>query len=115
MKYGLCHLSVVPLRSEKSDESEMVNQVIYGESFKIIESRKKWSKIRLSHDSYEGWIDNKQFIDISSDIYKDLTEKEPLLLSDIVHYVSTKENGLMPLKMVGKVQLILNIVHDLLR
>lgn len=58
---GINLLSVVPLRKEASDRSEMVNQVLYGETFDILEKQEKWSKIKLHHDSYEGWIDNKQW------------------------------------------------------
>ena len=64
MKYGISKLSIVPLRSEPTDISEMVNQMLFGEQYKIVESRKKFSKIRLSHDKYEGWICNKQLLEI---------------------------------------------------
>ena len=60
MNYGISNLSIVPMRNEAADQSEMVNQVIFGEHFKVLEIRKKWSKVRLAHDSYEGWICNKQ-------------------------------------------------------
>ena len=69
MQYGICNLSIVPLRSEPADPSELVSQVLYGDLFKIIEQRKKWSKIRLAFDKYEGWIDNKQYQEISLENY----------------------------------------------
>ncbi len=76
MKYGICHITIAPLRLEQSDRSEMTSQVLYGEVFKIIESRKSWSKIRLAHDGYEGWFDNKQFKEIDKDSYHNLSVKE---------------------------------------
>jgi len=56
MKYGLCNLSIVPLRIESSDTSEMISQVLYGELFEIIEFSKKWSFIKfwLSRDFFSG-------------------------------------------------------------
>ena len=36
-------------------------------TFKVLEQRKKWSRIRLSYDKYEGWIDNKQYQEISEE------------------------------------------------
>ena len=42
----------------------MVNQVLFGEHFKVLSSKVKWSKIRLAHDKYEGWICNKQILEI---------------------------------------------------
>ena len=59
MQYGIAHLSTVPLRDNPADTSEQTSQVLYGDFFKVLEVRKKWSKIRLAFDKYEGWIDNK--------------------------------------------------------
>ena len=62
MSHGICNLSIVPLRREPSDKSEMVSQVLFGEHFKIIEKSKQWRKIRLAFDHYEGYIDEKQLV-----------------------------------------------------
>ena len=59
--YGVCLLTAIPMRCGASDKSEMTNQVLYGETFDILLQEEKWSKIRLHHDQYEGWIDNKQY------------------------------------------------------
>ncbi|MCB0508647.1 MAG: C40 family peptidase [Bacteroidetes bacterium] len=58
---GIVLLSAVPMRKEASDRSEIVNQILYGETFEILQQEEKWSKIKLHHDNYEGWIDNKQW------------------------------------------------------
>ena len=60
MQYGVCGLSAIPMRREPADTAEMVNQVLFGETFEVVEYRKKWSFIKLQHDGYEGWVDNKQ-------------------------------------------------------
>jgi hypothetical protein len=99
MDYGICNLSIVPLRAEASDVSELTTQVLYGEHFKILESRKKWSRIRLAFDTYEGWIDNKQFINISEEDYSNFELKEPKLSSDLVDFVITSENQLFSICM----------------
>ena len=62
MQYGICNLSIIPLRIEPADTSEMVSQILYGEHFKVLEIRKNWTKVRLAFDKYEGWIDTKQYI-----------------------------------------------------
>jgi len=87
MQYGICNLGIVPLRFEASDKSELVSQVLYGEVFKVIEQRKKWSKIRISFDKYEGWIDNKQYRKIEEENYKKLASSMPILSTDILEYV----------------------------
>ncbi len=94
MDYGICNLSVVPLRAEASDVSEMVTQLLYGEHFKILEIRKKWSRIRLAFDNYEGWIDNKQYINIAEEDYSDFEKREFRLSSDLVDFVTDPNNQL---------------------
>ncbi len=91
MKYGISNISIVPIRKEASDQSEMVNQILFGEHFKVLDERKKWVKIRLAHDSYEGWICNKQWQKISEDDYKQLDKDVPTITTDILDIV-TKEH-----------------------
>ena len=58
---GINNLAVIPMRAEPSDKAEMVNQILFGETFDVIEENEKWSKVKLKHDNYEGWIDKKQW------------------------------------------------------
>ncbi len=95
MQYGICNLSIVPLRFEPKDPSEMVSQVLYGEHFKVLEKRKKWSKIRLAFDKYEGWIDNKQYVEITEEQYINFDQQEPRLAGDLIEYISCEQNQLM--------------------
>ena len=88
MNYGISNLAIVPMRNEAADQSEMVNQIIFGEHFKVLEIRKKWSKIRLAHDSYEGWICNKQWIEIEGDIYKQLDKEVAVITTDILDIIT---------------------------
>jgi hypothetical protein len=97
MQYGLCDLSVVALRSEASDTSELISQVLYGEHFKVLEHRKSWSRIRLGFDKYEGWIDNKQFQFIEELEYKELHKSEPLMAMDLVDFITTQKQHLHPI------------------
>ncbi len=57
MEYGISLLSVIPLRFEPSDKSEMVTHVLFGEQFEIIEKHAQWRKVRTTYDTYEGWTD----------------------------------------------------------
>ena len=95
MNYGICNLSIIPLRAEATDTSELVSQILYGEIFKVLEIRTKWSRIRLAFDSYEGWVDNKQFLSISEEDYNALNKAEPQMSSDLVDFITTSENQLL--------------------
>ena len=59
--YGICTLSVVPVRIKPDMKTEIVTQLLFGECFKVISERKKqWYKIESVYDNYIGWIDSKQ-------------------------------------------------------
>ncbi|NRB59082.1 MAG: C40 family peptidase [Winogradskyella sp.] len=94
MQYGLCNLGIVPIRLEPSDTSEMVTQALYGDFFKVLEKRKKWSRIRFAFDKYEGWIDNKQYKEITETDYKENADVNLNLSIDLIEYVSDNSNGL---------------------
>ncbi|MBP0905574.1 NlpC/P60 family protein [Mariniflexile gromovii] len=114
MQYGICNLSIVPLRNEPSDASELVSQVLYGDIFKILEQRKSWSKIRLAFDKYEGWIDNKQLIEITEEQYNQLYKESPKLSIDLVEFIEDTNQQLHPILLGSSLNglSILNHNHD---
>lgn len=114
MQYGICHLSIVPLRFEPSDKSELVSQLLYGDYFKVLEKRKHWSKIRLAFDSHEGWIDNKQYQDIEEHHYKELKNSVTKSSIDLVEFIQDSNNQLYPILLGSSLNglSILNHSHD---
>lgn len=112
MKYGICNLSIVPLRAEAVDSSELVTQVLYGELFKVLESRKKWSRIRLAFDGYEAWIDNKQFLFIEEDNYKHLSKQTPVVSEDLVDMVITKDKQILSIVLGSSLNGLDFLNHD---
>ncbi len=95
MDYGICHLSIAPVRADASDSSEMVTQILYGEHFKVLEKRKKWSRIRISFDGYEGWLDNKQYMSVTENDYQYFEESPLQLSTNLVDVLTTPENQLI--------------------
>lgn len=95
--FGICNLAIIPLRAESSDRSEIVSQVLFGEHFQVLEMQKQWARIRLQYDNYEGWIDSKQYQPISKEQYDQLGQDAIILNSDLVEYVTTANNLLMPI------------------
>jgi hypothetical protein len=112
MQYGVCNLSVVPLRAEASDTSEMVSQLVYGEHFKILDVRKKWCRVRLAFDDYEGWLDNKQYLEITKKVYNKLDSCESKYSSEIIDYITTPENGLLSICMGSHIHAAPIMGHD---
>jgi gamma-D-glutamyl-L-lysine dipeptidyl-peptidase len=90
--YAICNLSIVPLRAEPSDKSEMVSQLLFGESFTILEKQKHWSKIKIDFDDYEAYIDNKQFEEISEIEFLKLKEDSTTYSGEIIDFISNSSN-----------------------
>ena len=79
------------MRKEPESTSEMVNQVLFGEIFTILEENKasNFSLIRLQHDKYEGWIDSR-CINILSEKDREMVMHTSFLVS---HEVITLLDG----------------------
>lgn len=84
MEYGICNLSVVPVRAEPSDRSEMTTQLLFGETFSIVFKQATWVKIHITHDDYEGWIDEKQYQPIPDSYFKELQKSPPPIALDLM-------------------------------
>jgi len=114
MQYGVCNLSIIPLRLDPTDKSELVSQVLYGDFFKVLEQRKSWSKIRLAFDNYEGWIDNKQYKEIDESQYSSLDASSLKISTDLVEFVQDENHQLHPILIGSSLNClaILNHSHD---
>ena len=64
---GISLLSIVPMRAEPSEKSEMVSQLLFGEYFIIIEQTEKWLQIRSGIDGYQGWVSANMANDLPDD------------------------------------------------
>ena len=51
-------------------KSEIVTQMIYGESFKIVKKNKKWLSIKIKEDNYKGFIKKRKFKDFQKPTHK---------------------------------------------
>ena len=60
-KYFTNNFSLINLYKKSSVKSEVVTQMIYGESFSISKKSKKWLKIKIKEDNYKGYIKNKKY------------------------------------------------------
>lgn len=93
--FGVCNLSLVPLRTEPSDKSEMSSQLLFGDHFTILEITEKWVRILTAFDEYEGWIDFKQHEEIDQAAFVALHDLNTILglsVSHTVNRTSTNEN-----------------------
>lgn len=77
VKFGISEQSIIPVRNEPGERAEMITQVLFGETFQIVEETVKWSYIKLTNDNYIGWIDNKTITPVSEEYFIKLNESSP--------------------------------------
>lgn len=82
--FGICVLSLVPLRAEASDKSEMTSQLLFGDHFQILERSGPWLGICTAYDEYRGWVDSKQILEIKKEDYSQL-QPDTVLGLQITH------------------------------
>ena len=93
MRYGIAILSIIPVRAEASDRSEMVTQILFGETFEILKSDKNWLFVRLENDHYTGWIDFKHCHFITNRYMNILRNQNIYYLQDKVRNVKISKYG----------------------
>jgi gamma-D-glutamyl-L-lysine dipeptidyl-peptidase len=106
---GICHLSVIPIRVEPSDKAEIGSQLLFGELFtssKVTEDN-KWMYIQTEFDDYLGWIDTKQFKEVSKEFY-DTYRNNPSPLSNGLMGLVKGEKEVFPVLMGSTLPLLKN-------
>ena len=88
-KYLTNNYSIINLYKKPSTKSEIVTQMIFGDSFSIYKKTKKWLKIKIKEDNYKGYIKNKKYsnfvipthkIDVlKAKVYKFVNNKKKLI------------------------------------
>ena len=68
MDYAVVIVPAGPVRRKPWHQSEMTNQLLFGETVKVIKEKGSlWVKIRSLHDGYEGWMTNTLLREIKED------------------------------------------------
>jgi len=106
--FGICNLAIVPVRSEPSDRSEIVTQLLFGEHIEILERQNQWSRIKIQFDDYEGWVDSKQYQVISEANYNQLSNEAIILNADLIDYITSPDNLLLPIPLGASLSFLNN-------
>ena len=68
MNKGISNQGFVPIRSEPTHTSEMGSQVLFGETFRILETSGAWYRISLDSDGFEGWVSKNSILAFEGEI-----------------------------------------------
>tara|TARA_B100001121_G_C18586490_1_gene572354 strand:- start:292 stop:1032 length:741 start_codon:yes stop_codon:yes gene_type:complete len=69
-KYFTNNLPIINLYKKPSVNSEIVTQMIYGDSFLVSEKTKNWTKIKIIDDGYKGYIKRRRFCNFLKSSHK---------------------------------------------
>ncbi len=102
-KYFTNNLTITNLYKKPSIKSEIVTQMIYGDSFSISKKSKKWLKIKIKEDGYNGFIKNRKFPKflkpthkvnvLKSNVFKIPNEKRGIAQISFGSKIRVTENG----------------------
>ena len=82
MNKGVINLSVVPLRSESGHTSEMVSQLLFGDTLEITDSKDNWLYIKADYDGYCGWLQASQCLHLSDEEYIEIINNNRAITTD---------------------------------
>ncbi len=97
--FGTTFFSVVPIRCEPSETSEMISQLLFGELIEIVEQAEKWLQIISLWDGYQGWVDRKMITEITKDEFDSLNKNPKTITLPIYTKIiddQTKYSQLLP-------------------
>lgn len=87
--------SVVPVRTEASETSEQITQMLFGEICTIEEQKTRWIRVKLALDGQMGWVDAKMIAPLSTDEYKSYSAalKAAAYVAFPMAYAVSENNG----------------------
>ncbi len=89
MEYAACQVSIAPIRAQASDKSEMVSQLLFGETVEVQESKDTWRFIICAWDGYTGWVDAKQLVRLTASEFEAYRHQQTLNLSLVEGLMAT--------------------------
>ena len=87
MNYGISGLSIIPMRKEPSEQSEMVTQILYGEHFIVNELMLGWAHVKLAFDDCDGWVDMKMITPLPEKAYQKIERSPFAVTTDIFNII----------------------------
>ena len=93
MRFGICMLSRIPVRAKREEQSEMVTELLFGDLFEFLETKKNWNRIRMEYDRYEGWIGNAGFTELTDEQYEEMILNHTVVSNTIFNPLIEDKTG----------------------
>jgi len=89
MDYAVVAVPAAPVRRKPNHRKEMVNQLLFGESVKVLATKGDlWLKVRSLHDDYEGWMTNTMLQSVDKVV---ATTKSVFATTDMLNSISISD------------------------
>lgn len=96
--YGIVLLSMIPVRYEPAEQSEMVTQLLFGDTFQVLDKQGSWFHIRNDYDGYEGWVSEHCVYQLGEKSYQDILKNGKMVVSSF--HATVQENNQAPIFIV---------------
>lgn len=93
MEYGVCVWMMVPMRAEPFHKAEMVSQLIFGETYEVVEKAAGWLRIATADCGYEGWISDKQHAPLTEQEFETYGQQPHYRVPTLMGFVEEVEKG----------------------
>jgi hypothetical protein len=81
--YGIAGHSIIPVRKEPAEQSEMISQILFGEIYKVLEEKNAWLYVQLSYDDYKGYIPELMHTGLEPEFWASCIEEKPHITASI--------------------------------
>lgn len=92
--FGVCRLTIVPVRREPDHRSEQVTQLLFGDQYEVLSAQpdRAWLFIRIHSDRYTGWISALQHHEVAADYFEQSTHADYKITTEITATILYQKN-----------------------
>lgn len=101
MRFGICELASVPVRQQPSHKSELTSQLVFGETYLVLQTEGRWVQIECAYDGYTGWIAASQDQEIPEEEFRKLKHAPPVYVAEPVAWLESVDGAIRRLVPAG--------------
>lgn len=91
MKFAACKVPVATVRKNANHKSEIVNQLLFGETMVVMKQKEKWARIKSIPDNYQGWVTISHLEEIDENLAR---QYNPWVTADLLSSIEVGEQSM---------------------
>jgi gamma-D-glutamyl-L-lysine dipeptidyl-peptidase len=93
---NFCNQAMIALRTLPEESAELETQILFGELYRLFETKERWAYVKLENDGHTGWIDRKLLQPIDEKSVTELKLKGEQVLKIPMAYLEINDGQKMP-------------------